>query len=138
MRKRSELKDNFSPNEWCYFKQKKNMKLKPILPSLREKKRYVVFEIISKTKIDFTAASKAIWNSILNFAGTKGAAEAGIWVMNDKFNKEKQKGIIKTSHKSIDLLKAALALIKEIEGKAAIVRSIAVSGILNKAEKRID
>jgi ribonuclease P/MRP protein subunit POP5 len=114
------------------------MKLKPILPSLREKKRYVVFEIISKTKIDFTAASKAIWQSLLGFAGTIGSAQAGIWLMNDKFNKEKQKGIIKTSHKSVDLLKAALALIKEIDSQAAIVRSTAVSGILNKAEKRID
>jgi ribonuclease P/MRP protein subunit POP5 len=113
------------------------MKLKPLLPSLREKKRYIVFEIISKNKIGFTAISKAIWRSILAFSGSLGAAQAGIWLMGDKYNKEKQKGIIKVNHKNVDLLKASLALIKEIEGQDVIVRSISASGMLNKASKCI-
>ena len=111
-------------------------KIKPILPSLREKKRYLAFEIISKSKIkDFSAVSSAIWSSSLSFMGELGAAKAGIWVLPDKYNEKTQRGIIKVSNKYVNELKASLALIKEIDGNGAIVRSVILSGMLNKAAK---
>lgn len=113
------------------------MNLKPVLPSLREKKRYIAFEVISKEKISFNAASKSIWQAIQEFSGVLGAAKAGIWLLSDKFNKEKQKGILKVSHKYVDLAKSSLALIKSVDGHDVIVRSIGVSGVLNKAAKYI-
>ena len=113
-------------------------KLKPILPSLREKKRYLTFEIISKSKIkDFSGVSKAVWASLLSFMGEHGTAKAGAWVLSDKYNPATQRGIVKVNHKHVDQLKASLALIKDIDGNEAIVRSIIVSGMLNKATKHI-
>ena len=113
-------------------------KIKPVLPSLREKKRYLAFEIISRQQIkDFSAISKAIWKAILDFSGVLGAAKAGIWLLGDKFNKTSQKGIIKVNHKNADLLKAALSTIKQINGIDVIVRSVGMSGILKKADKYV-
>jgi ribonuclease P/MRP protein subunit POP5 len=113
-------------------------KLKPVLPSLREKKRYLVFEIIAKEPIkDFSAVSKAIWKALLDLSGVLGASKAGIWLLSDKFNKDKQKGLIKVNHKNADLLKAALSTIKQINGIDVIVRSVGLSGILKKAERLI-
>jgi len=113
-------------------------KLKPILPSLREKKRYLAFEIVSKSKIkDFSAVSRAIWTSLLSFEGELGAAKAGIWLLPDKYNEKTQRGIIKVTHKHVNSLKASLALIKNIENQDVIVRSLVSSGILNKATKFI-
>ena len=111
-------------------------KIKPVLPSLREKKRYLVFEIVSKQPIkDFSAISKAIWKSLLDLSGVLGASRAGIWLLSDKFNKDEQKGIIKVNHKHADLLKAALCTIKQINGNNVIVRSMGMSGILKKTER---
>ncbi len=111
---------------------------KTILPSLREKKRYLAFEIISKSKIKgFSAVSSAIWSNSLSFMGELGAAKAGIWLLPDKYNEKTQRGIIKVSNKHVNELKAALALIKEIDNNEVIVRSIIVSGMLNKAAKHI-
>ncbi len=111
--------------------------LKPLLPTLKEKKRYLAFEIVSKSKIKaFSEVSKAIWASTLSFAGTKGAARMGIWVMPEKYSTEKQKGLIRVAHKNMDELKASLALITQIENQSAIARSIGASGILAKAEKK--
>ena len=111
--------------------------LKPLLPTLKEKKRYLAFEIVSKSKIKaFSEVSKAIWASTLSFAGTKGAAGMGIWVLPEKYNATKQTGLIRVEHRSLDELKASLALIKEIEGQPVIVRSKGASGILAKAEKK--
>ncbi|MBN2111768.1 ribonuclease P protein component 2 [Candidatus Woesearchaeota archaeon] len=110
--------------------------IKPVLPTLREKKRYLAFEIVSKSKIkDFSQVSGAFWGSLLSFAGELGAAKAGMIVMQDKFNSTTQKGVIRINHKYVDYLRASLALVKQIEGNDVIVRSLTVSGMLNKAAK---
>lgn len=111
--------------------------LKPLLPSLKEKKRYLAFEIVSKSKIKaFSEVSKAIWASTLSYAGTKGTAKMGIWVFPETYNPEKQRGLIRVGHKHLEELKAALALITLIEQQPAIIRSIGASGILAKAEQK--
>ena len=112
-------------------------KLKPVLPSLREKKRYVAFEVISKEKInDVDAVSRAIWGCSLQLLGQLGAAKAGLMVLSDKWNQDLQKGIVKVSHKHVDALKASLVFADKIGGNEAIFRSLGVSGILRKAEQR--
>jgi ribonuclease P/MRP protein subunit POP5 len=114
-----------------------NGKIKPVLPSLREKKRYLVFEVISKQKIqNFKEVSQAIQNSALMFLGQLGMAKAGTIILKDKWNKDMQRGIIKVNHKEVDNLRAALTFTERIEGKEVIVRSVGVSGILKKAENK--
>jgi ribonuclease P/MRP protein subunit POP5 len=114
-----------------------NKKIKPILPSLREKKRYLVFEVISKQKIqDFNKVRDAIMNSALEFLGQLGMAKAGVIILKDKWNKDKQRGILRVNNKHVDNLKAALTFVEKINGADAIVRSVGVSGILKKAENK--
>ena len=113
-----------------------NKKIKPILPSLREKKRYLVFEVISKEPInDF----KLVWNSIrdscIHFLGQLGVAKAGIIPLENKWNSRLQKGIIRISHKHVDSVRASFALAGNLAGKEAIIKSLGVSGILKKAEE---
>lgn len=109
-------------------------KLKALLPSLREKKRYLAFEIVSKNRIkSFSSVSKAIWQGMLSFNGTKGAAQAGIWLLPERYNPQTQKGIIRVNHKAVDSLKASLMTIQNVENTPALVRSVGVSGSLRKA-----
>ncbi|HLC32520.1 MAG TPA: Rpp14/Pop5 family protein [Candidatus Nanoarchaeia archaeon] len=112
-------------------------RLKPLLPTLKEKKRYLAFEIISKSKIrDFSEVSKAMWASALSYVGTKGVSQMGLWVLAEKYNASAQKGLIKVSHRSLDCMRASLALIKQIGDQPVIVRSLGASGVLAKAEKK--
>lgn len=109
-------------------------KIKALLPTLREKKRYLAFEILSKNKIKAHASvSKAIWQGMLSYVGTKGAAQAGLMLLPEKYNERSQRGIARVSNTHVDNLKASLALITEIDAAPAIVRSIGVSGSLKKA-----
>lgn len=113
------------------------VKIKPILPSLREKKRYLAFEIVSKNKIDsFSSVSRAVWDYSLQFLGEKGVAQAGIWLLSDKYDPKTQRGLIRVSNKYVNDLKSVLTLIDKIENREVIVRSVGVSGILKKAETR--
>ena len=112
-------------------------KLKPILPSLREKKRYLAFEVISKDKVsDINKVSEAISRSASDFLGRLEASKAGIIVLNNKWDAELQRGILKTGHKHVDAAKSALAFIDKVDSKEVIFRSIGVSGILRKAEAK--
>jgi len=105
------------------------------MPSLRERKRYLAFEIISEQPIqDFQAVSRAIWQTALGFLGELGCAEAGIIIMADKYNAEKQRGLIRVNNKSLDKVRATLALVDQIDKQKVIVRSVGASGMIKKAE----
>ena len=90
------------------------IKIKPILPSLKEKKRYILYE--------GKASRNAIKQGIKDYIGEYGIAKAGIMFIKSKNNK----GIIKTSVKWLDQVKTALSLMK------TRVKPVKVSGTLKK------
>lgn len=113
-------------------------KLKALLPSLREKQRYLAFEILSKGRIKaHSSVSKAIWQGMLSFVGTKGAAQAGLMLLPEKYNERAQRGIARVNHKHVDALKGSFTLVQDVDNAPAIVRSLGVSGSLKKATKHI-
>ena len=107
------------------------MKLKPILPSLKEKKRYLSFEIISEHSFSADDVSKAAMDSILSLLGTLEAGKAGLMFLSDKYSNNS--GIIKTNHKFVDKVRTALALVSKIDGEDMLIRTRIVSGTLKKA-----
>lgn len=112
-------------------------KLKTLMPSLKEKKRFLVFEIISNKGIkDFKKIHQAIWNKSNEFLGKLDTAKAGLMLLSDKWDEKKQKGILKINNRYIDKIKAVFTMITNIEREKIIIRSIGLSGILNKAEKK--
>ncbi|MFH0868225.1 MAG: Rpp14/Pop5 family protein [Candidatus Woesearchaeota archaeon] len=112
-------------------------KIKPLLPSMREKKRYLAYEVISNHKFnDAVHISKAIFDATKDFLGDLGMAKAGIIPINDKWNENMQRGIIRVNNKHVDELKASLIFVKSIEGKEAIIKSVGASGILRKAQQK--
>lgn len=112
-------------------------RLKSLLPVLKERNRYVVFEIISGSKIrDFRAVSNQVLASYSRLYGEAGLAKANILPLADKWNANKQKGIIKVNHRHVHELKSAFLFINRIRHKDAIIRSIGTSGILKKAHSK--
>ncbi|NQV08383.1 ribonuclease P protein component 2 [Candidatus Woesearchaeota archaeon] len=112
-------------------------KMKPLLPSLREKKRYLAFEVISNKKIgDFSHLSEAFWSECLSYLGTSGTADAGVWLLADMWDEKTQKGLIRINHKNVHNVKTALTLMQKINRQNVIVKSLGVSGILKKAKDR--
>jgi len=112
-------------------------KIKALKPSLREKKRYLAFEIISKSKIKgFSVVRDAIANCLTVFLGTHESSQAGLIILKERYDQSKQKGIIKISHKYVDKLRASFCFIEKIDEQKVIVRSIGTSGILKKAHEK--
>ena len=113
----------------------KKIKIKPLLPTLREKKRYVVFEVISKTPLDANDVYASITQVMLAFIGAFGMAGGGILYIKDKY--KNNRGIVRCNNRFVDHVRASFALLTHIQGTPAMVRSVGTSGILKKALKYI-
>ena len=106
--------------------------MKPILPTLKEKKRYIVYEVVSDAKVSEKALEKEIMDNVSKFLGELGIAKSGFMLVETKENK----GIVKTNVKYQDEVKMALSLIKNIGKEKAVINVIGVSGILKKARNK--
>lgn len=111
--------------------------MKPLLPSLKEKKRYLVFEIISDKPLKYKEVEKSLKKELSKVLGLFNSARAGLMFLPETWNKKKQKGIIRVAHKYVSHLKSGLMLIEEIKNQKVIIKSVKVSGILNKAKQAI-
>ncbi len=103
--------------------------MKPLLPTLKEKKRYLVFEVIAE-KIDKEKVEKLIDEQCIKFMGENGYSKAGIMVLKETWRKNK--GIMKVNTKYLDEVKMSLGLVKGNQ----VVNVIGVSGTLNKAKEK--
>lgn len=111
--------------------------IKGLLPSLREKKRYVVCEVLSEKPItDRKSVTNTLLSSFLSLFGEQGLAKAGLQALPD-YNPETQRGLLRTAHTSVQQLKASMALVRAITGQPVIVRSVSVSGMLKKAKSHL-
>ena len=102
-----------------------------LLPSLRQKKRYIVFEILSKEQFSFSDAKKAVDETLLLFLGQLGLAKALPMMLKEKY--KNNTFLLKINNKYVDQAKSAVILIKKIKNEPVILRSIITSGTLKKA-----
>ncbi len=113
------------------------MKLKP---SHREKKRYVVYKIEldsvnnKKDNINMKEINREVERELIRFLGIWEGAKAGIIRVISKENK----GIIRTTTKSLEKVKATLGIIKRIKDMNARIDVIYVSGTLKKAKAMLN
>jgi len=112
-------------------------KIKPLLPSLKERNRYVAFEIISKDKIaSFDSVSQAIWDSSINFLGELELGKAGLRMFKDSWEAGSQKAVLKVSHEYVNKIITSLSLVDEINKVPVMIHTLGTSGILKKSKKR--
>ena len=101
-----------------------------ILPTLKEKKRYMSFDVISESKITSNSIISALNSNFKDFLGQIDLGKAGINILNVENNK----GILRLNRKYADKIKSSLLFIKSINSKKVIVKSNKMSGILKRVK----
>jgi ribonuclease P/MRP protein subunit POP5 len=104
-----------------------------MLPTLREKRRYILFEVVSERKFTKEKVEKALYSSLLNLFG-----EYGFSLVNPKlidFDEEKQYGAIKCAREEVQKMRASLALVSKIDETPVAIHVKGVSGTLKKLGK---
>ena len=99
------------------------------------RKRYIVFEIISNKELSSDMAERAILDGSLRLLGELGTSEAGIRFLSEFW--AKNKGVLSANANHIPKVKLVLALIKKISGHDVIIKSIKVFGTLKKIKSNL-
>lgn len=107
------------------------MKLKPLMPTLRERKRYIAFEIIAERPISCSACAHALQQASIQMFGTIGTAAMGMRLLSRRY--QSNTGIIRVSHTHCHQARAVLAYVDRIEGINCVIRSIQTSGMVQRA-----
>ncbi|MEK6937004.1 MAG: Rpp14/Pop5 family protein [Nanoarchaeota archaeon] len=103
-------------------------KIKILLPSLRERKRYIEYRVIGGF-----VEKEFLYSMIKRFIGELGMGKAGARILNHNGNK----GIIRVNNKHVDEVKMALALINNYNDKEIKVECTKVSGVLRKLKEDV-
>ena len=105
---------------------------------LREKKRYIAFQVISEEGEEFTYSDleSAIWNTALDFLGEYGVSKTSLWLLKDCWDRKKQIGILRCNHKSVQEVIASLGLIDRLGDNRVTLKILKISGTI-KGVKRI-
>lgn len=112
------------------------MRLNPLPPTLRDNQRYIVFEIIANEDILFENLVNAVWNTSLQLFGDVGTSKFKLWVPSTFFDKKKKRGIVRTTHNSVEEVRAVLASVRQIEGENVIIYVLGVTGTIKSARTK--
>ncbi len=109
-------------------------KIKPILPSLKEKKRYMVFKIISSKKIAKAIVFESILYSYKENFGDIGLARAGIQLVD--YDEETNTGILRVGNTYVDNARYSFAMVKKIDDMDVIIFTKGISGTIKKSKAK--
>lgn len=109
-------------------------RLKVLLPTLRERKRYILVKIICDKDLSYEEIERGFWDAILKSFGRL-AFLTGFKILKDTFDKNKKTLIIKCNHLSKYFVVFALGNIEEINGKKCIIKFLKISGTIKRVKK---
>ncbi len=107
---------------------------KNLLPTLKEKSRYLAFNAIYDGELNKKDVSKSITQSILRFFGEQGLSRMNLWFI--EWDAEKKTGIAKVERNSLDMLRTGFVLTREINGRPTLFHTLNVSGTLKALREK--
>ena len=110
--------------------------MRPLLPTLKERKRYILVKVLSKTEIEKRDVLRLVTKANVQFLGELGMARAKIRPLMDTWDLIKKTFIIKVGHKHTDELIASLGMIKNFEGKKVSLTTLKTSGSVDKLKSK--
>ncbi len=112
------------------------LKLKALKPALREKKRYIVYQLeaADNKPVKMFSYQQALVEKLHELLGVFNAAHAGILPL--KFENTTQRGILRVNHTAVDSVRSCFVLIDELNETPIRVSTQGVSGIMKKAKEK--
>jgi len=114
-----------------------NVKMRFVLPSMRERKRYVAFEVSGDRDFSFESVRKSVLDSAFSFLGFKGLSKCSLHVMSNFWDSKSGRGVLRVNRGCLDDVKSCLLLVSGVDGVEASVRSVLVSGSLKSLKSKL-
>ena len=105
--------------------------MKPHPPVLRDRRRYIVFEVLSEEKFSKKDIMRTLWDNAFEWIGVLGASEASFWVID--FDEKQQIGFLRCNNENLEKVRAILGFIEKVNNKKGCFHIISVTGTVKKA-----
>jgi len=112
-------------------------------PSLRERRRYLRFEVIGEREIDKRELMKEIWNSLYSLYGDVGVSESKLWLIDYRGEEDCEVGdakcglgVLRCAHDKVEEVRASLACIHSVNDARVGIRVVRTSGSIKGASRR--
>jgi len=99
------------------------------------RRRYLALRVLSKQSVSKRDVMDAVWNAVFQLFGEYGASQTNLTFI--EYNSEKSWGIVRCSHKAVEMVRASVASVTEINGKPVAIDVLRVSGTLKALRKRV-
>lgn len=111
-------------------------------PSLRPRHRYLAIEVSAPREVSLEQLVRALRREVRDLFGDAGAAEMDLRVeevvplpAEGLGNSWAGGGLLRTVREHVDRARAAVAVLREIEGRPAVARTLGVSGTIRGARR---
>jgi len=108
--------------------------MKPFPSHMKERDRYMAFELVCSSNVSQQDATKAIWDAVFRGIGSLGAADASFWLID--YDPAQKKGILRVKNTKIHEIRASIAMLDNIGSNPAFVRFTTTTGTIAKARSR--
>ncbi len=106
--------------------------MKIVPPTMREKKRYLAFELIAEEQVSRDELIREIFSASGGLLGDLGSSECNIWLLAF----EDHKGVVSCNRDYVSRTRAALSTITSVKGKRVTFHILGVSGTVLGATKK--
>ncbi len=116
-------------------------KLKILPPTIRDKKRYIAFEVISPVSLDREDIISMMLDGSLYLYGACGTGNFEMWVVKlwrcttNNVKENRMKGILRCKREEIDSVRAVMPTITNFRGKTIVFHTLGISGTIKSAIK---
>jgi RNase P/RNase MRP subunit POP5 len=105
-------------------------KIKGLLPSLKERKRYISIKIEPVNATIIRNPTEELMQKIRNILGVFDSAEAGLMYLD--YDQKNNVSFIRCAASTTDKVRASLLFIDELGAQKVILRSLKTSGMVDK------
>ena len=113
------------------------MKLKILPTHLREKKRYLAFEVFSEIPLERDDIIHVVQEASNDLYGAYGASKLNLWVLKiwkcSTTNQNIIRGILRCNRDEIESTRALIPTITRFRGKRVVFQTLGISGTINGA-----
>jgi len=99
------------------------------------RRRYIAVRIDSDRAFEERDIYDAVWTSILRLFGEYGASQTELTLVD--YDQETKQAILRCSHKALNLARASIVAVAEIDNEKANIHIVLVSGTLRSLRRKI-
>ena len=99
------------------------------------RRRYLALKVDCEEPLQSGVVSDAIWNAVLRLFGEVGASQAGLYVV--RFDEKARYAVLRCSHKTLPMVRAAVASVTRIGNAKAAIHVLRVAGTLKALSRKV-